>query len=186
MSTFDDFAEELHDQTLDPAVQQAHLAYLRALPNDEPAVPAANQRRRHRGLVVIGISTAIVLAAGGGTAAALGLFGRAPTADTSSAFCYATTNLDDESVNNRTEFALGDGQTQELGDAAAAGLDICAIYWRSGLFTIGGATNPDVLPTGGTQEVPPLVACVLPNGQAGIFPGDTTTCENLGLSTLAP
>lgn len=41
----------------------------------------------------------------------------------------------------------------------------------------------DRVPTGGTFPVPPLVACVLPSGQAGIFPGDSVTCTSLGLGT---
>ncbi len=182
MSTFDEFAKDQRDQHLDPATQAQHLAFLRSLPTDEPAdfVSTARRQRRRR-YAIAGLTAGVVIAAGGGTAAAFVLFSKA--SDTTTGYCYATANLD-ESSTNRTEFAAAG--TEDLpNDAAAVSVDVCAAYWRSGVFA-GGTVDANQPPTGGAWPVPPLIACVLPSGKAAVFPGDTTTCRTLGLSALGP
>jgi hypothetical protein len=204
MTTFDELVADLPDLELDPAVQRQHLAYLASLPDTEPAAPGtatatrtdprtdvddtdsasaagniidlAAQRRRRRRWLAGGISVAVILA-GTGTAAAFGLFGEVTNTET--AYCYASASLN-ENNTNRMEFAT-QGTDADPRDAAASGIDICAAYWRSGVFQMGKKTDINAVPTGGGYPVPPLVACVLPSGQAGIFPGDDTTCESLGL-----
>lgn len=58
----------------------------------------------------------------------------------------------------------------------ATGLDdpvaACEEVWRSGPFQAWGA-------------VPPLAACVLTSGVAGVFPGEPSVCDRLGLARLA-
>ncbi|MBM9466640.1 hypothetical protein [Nakamurella leprariae] len=180
MHDFDAFAGELRDQPLAPAAQEQHLALLRSLPDpgERPVTPAA---RRRRGRVIGGLAIGAVLAVGGGTAVAIGAFSTAT--DTATGYCYASADLD-ESVTNRMEFAAA-GTPDRPEDASAVALDVCAAYWRSGVFA-GGRGDPDRAPTGGSAPVPSLVACVLPDGKAGVFPGDATTCHGLGLSTLRP
>ena len=60
---------------------------------------------------------------------------------------------------------------------AAGPVEACADVWRRGTF-------------GGVTEVPPLVACVLPTGVAGVFPAtagaDVCTALNLVPSTQPP
>ena len=60
------------------------------------------------------------------------------------------------------------------GDAAGP-IEACAGVWRRGTF-------------GGGTEVPPLVACVLPTGVAGVFPATagTDVCTALNLVPIAP
>ena len=182
MSTFDEFAKDQRDQHLDPATQEQHLAFLRSLPTDEPAdfVSTARRQRRRR-YAIAGLTAGVVIAAGGGTAAAFVLFSKA--SDTTTGYCYATASLD-ESSTNRTEFAAA-GTDDSPNDAAAVSVDVCAAYWRSGVFA-GGTVDANQPPTGGAWPVPPLIACVLPSGKAAVFPGDTTTCRTLGLSALSP
>lgn len=179
MRTFDDFADDQTDQAIDQATQARHLTYLRSLPAGPGDRASADRRRGRQRLVVAGLAAGILIAAGGGTAAALGLFGEA--SDTTTGYCYATADLNDSS-NNRTEFAAA-GTDEHPNDAAAGGIDVCAAYWRSGVFT-GGGVDPSRPPTGGSEPVPPLVACVLPSGKAAVFPGDPTTCHSLGLTAL--
>ena len=180
MSTFDDFARDQTDQSVDLATQARHLAYLRSLPAGPTEGVSTGRRRHRRRFAVAGLTAGIVIAAGGGSAAAIGLFGEA--ADTTTGYCYATANLD-ESGSNRTEFATA-GIDQRLDAAAAVSVDVCAAYWRSGVFT-GGTVDSNRPPAGGSWPVPPLIACVLPSGKAAVFPGDPTTCHSLGLSALS-
>lgn len=176
MNTFDEFAENLPDQQLPEETQSRHLAYLRSLPETAEVHTLRPRRRKY---VLTGVAVVVVaVAAGGGVAAAFGAFST-PT-DTSTAFCYASPNLDD-SGSNRVEFAAA-GTPERPGDATSVGLDVCAAYWRSGVFNSNGTVNADQAPTGGSLPVPHLVACVLPDGQVGIFPGNTTTCTGLGLT----
>jgi hypothetical protein len=58
---------------------------------------------------------------------------------------------------------------------AAGPIEACAGVWRRGTF-------------GGGTEVPPLVACVLPTGVAGVFPasGGADVCTALNLVPISP
>ncbi len=58
---------------------------------------------------------------------------------------------------------------------AAGPIEACADVWRRGTF-------------GGVAEVPPLVACVLPTGVAGVFPatGGADVCTALNLVPITP
>jgi hypothetical protein len=66
--------------------------------------------------------------------------------------------------------------TTAVPKAGAAGpIEACADVWRRGTF-------------GGVTEVPPLVACVLPTGVAGVFPaaGGADVCTALNLAPVTP
>lgn len=58
---------------------------------------------------------------------------------------------------------------------AGGPIEACAGVWRRGAF-------------GGGTEVPPLVACVLPSGVAGVFPATdgTDVCTALNLAPITP
>jgi hypothetical protein len=58
---------------------------------------------------------------------------------------------------------------------AAGPIEACADVWRRGAF-------------GGGTQVPPLVACVLPTGVAGVFPATagTDVCTALNLVPITP
>jgi hypothetical protein len=67
--------------------------------------------------------------------------------------------------------------TEVIGVEAAGPIEACAALWRRGAFGAG-------------REVPPLVACVLPGGVAGVFPAtagaDVCTALNLVPITSLP
>jgi hypothetical protein len=72
--------------------------------------------------------------------------------------CYAAADLEADTA----PLAAG------LGDPIAA----CEEVWRTGPFQAWGA-------------VPPLAACVLASGGVGVFPGEPSVCDRLGLARLA-
>lgn len=61
----------------------------------------------------------------------------------------------------------------------------CAATWRAGaLREQGPGPHPASSPSA-PFPVPELVACVLPDGEAAVFPGDASTCGRLGLPELS-
>lgn len=66
--------------------------------------------------------------------------------------------------------------TEVAGVEAAGPIEACAALWRRGAFSAG-------------TEVPPLVACVLPTGVAGVFPATAAgadVCTALNLVPITP
>jgi hypothetical protein len=101
--------------------------------------------------------------------------------------CYSVAALTgDPHQFTDTAMAAADGQapadiSARVDDAVGA----CAGLWQIGLIQ-NGQIVPDA--AAGNQPdhvVPPLVACVLPNGVAAVFPGNDQTCRTLGLARLA-
>lgn len=66
-------------------------------------------------------------------------------------------------------------KTAVVGVEVAGPIEACAGVWRSGTF-------------GGGTDVPPLVACVLPSGVAGVFPATAgaDVCTALNLVPITP
>lgn len=175
---FDELFTEQPDLRISSAARDQHLRLL-----DHLAQGRRTHTRWWRKWAVILAASLGLGAAGLGTAAAFGAFS-APT-DRRIAYCFTTADLNDPA--NREEFTVATAPNDtnpSLRDAAASALDICAGGWQQGRFS---ATNPkislDPKPAPWNYPVPPLVACVLPNGSVGVFPGDTTTCASLGLPT---
>ena len=81
-----------------------------------------------------------------------------PADDPTRVACFAAADLE----ANTAPLAAG------LGDPVAA----CEEVWRTGPFQAWGA-------------VPPLAACVLTSGVIGVFPGEPSVCDRLGLARLA-
>lgn len=173
MNTFEEEFGNLPDQQLPAATQDLHLAYLHSLAEQEGApgtgvgTGAGRRRRKRRWLFVAG-AVAVLVGGGAAGAAAAGFF---RVTDTSTGFCYSADSLGAV----RVEYATADG------NAAENGLDVCAVYWRSGAFREGVPADPDAVPTGQGHPVPPLTACALETGQVGVFPGDAAVCGRLGL-----
>lgn len=162
--------------------KKRHLSALADL-SAQP-VPALRRSQRLRSRLrrtgVIVLAAVGVFGASLGTAAALGVF-TSPT-DMDIALCYATANLNEP--GNHTEFsvAIADGENPHVHNAANLALEICAEAWRQGRLSI---TEPHVRePVHAVtveRPVPQLIACVLPSGQVGVFPGSEATCLRLGL-----
>jgi len=180
MSTsFDDIALQQQRYTMDSEEAARQRAVLMAMVAGEQSVQKRHGGRRKALVMAI---AAVSLGIGAvGTAAALGVFSQEPP-DRSTAFCYASADLSDAN-SNRVEFAVSDESGGSgVGDAAAQGLEICSMYWKSGVLVVGSSPNLDVMPDPDADgTAPPLTACVIPSGQLAVFPGGPAVCEQLGL-----
>jgi hypothetical protein len=114
-------------------------------------------QRRRRALITVAAVPVLLAASAAGWAISSAL---TATQVTDGVGCYAAANLQAD-----TTVVAASGQDP---------VSICARYWADGVVT--GKRG---------QQVPPLVACVLPGGGAvGVFPG--TTCAAMRLQPLPP
>jgi len=178
---FDDAARRLGDLRLSEDARLRHLSMLTDLTS--LAGPSVQPSRRWARGRVLAVGTAVVVASGVGigAAAALGAFRSAPPTDRRIAHCYTTASLSDRT--NHEDFAVASGGNPSLRDAASSAMDICRGAWLQGRYS---GTDPkialDPKPPPWHYPVPPLVACVLKNGQVGVFPGNAATCQQLDLA----
>jgi hypothetical protein len=130
-------------------------------------------RRRRR--LVLGVALAVVL---GSAAAGMTLLRSAPVTDKTTARCYTATVVGNGDIfTGTTIFAPGTpGSTAQVNSA----ITTCTDLWRQG-FLLSGKSGMQRSTPNTANPVPALVACTLPNGIAGIFPGDQNTCASLGL-----
>lgn len=134
-------------------------------------------RRMRRGLVAAITAVGVI---GGGAAAAAVLARSGTVTDRSVARCYSVANLAGGRHYSGSDVASAGPAVSA--SASQSALDACAVLWRNG-FLVPGAPHALHLPGGVLPQhpVPPLVVCVLPSGEAGVFPGNSSTCERLGL-----
>ena len=178
MSYDDDDVERLLRGLPAPAVpaqtRERHLETLRAAMaadgvGEPVTVPVPLRPRRRRVLVAIAAAVAVVLFA---TAAATIIWRHASNRSEVRCFPGYVTDFDNPQY----------GDTMMIGaDTASNALDICTMLWRDDYLesTPPYAANGENAP----QPVPPLIACVLPNDEVGVFPADepSRTCDGLGL-----
>jgi len=119
------------------------------------ASPCRSWRWRRPG-VVLGLSIGVAVAAAGGASAAVYLHFESVT-NTSTAFCYSVPSLAGHKGTAVTASGAP-GSPAQVTDA----LQTCTMLWH---------------------QVPNLVVCTMPDGTAGVFPGDASTCRQLGLSS---
>lgn len=129
---------------------------------------------------IVGAAASMVLF--GGAAAAYVAFAPADVPVADSTRCYTKASL--ETTSNGfygTTVTLAHSASGQRLETSA--IQMCTGLWRGGFIT----PNSDVVggPDAGKSEhpVPPLVACVY-DGIAAVFPGDETTCQDLGLPRL--
>jgi hypothetical protein len=132
----------------------------------------ASPRRRR---VILPVAIALIL---GSAVAGTAFLRTAPVTDKRTARCYTLANVGSDKTFNGTTIGVAGlpGSVAQVDDAIAS----CSGLWRRG-FLVHGATETQRPKPNTTNPVPPLVACTLPDGIAGIFPGDTHTCARLGL-----
>jgi len=141
---------------------------------------AKTSRRRRRRLLLIGVGSAALVATGTGLAAARIWFGSEPVTNHDTAKCYSKISSDFGShfpggtVAAPKSTAGGGGQV-------VAPVRACANAWEMGV--IQGISPALAKPP---YPVPHLVACVLPDGTAAVFPGPAGTCQKLQLATALP
>jgi uncharacterized membrane protein len=129
--------------------------------------------RRRR--LIVGVAIAVLL---GSAAAGITLLRSAPVTDKQTARCYTVAELGSGQTFSGTTIAVpGTPGTPAQVDNA---FDFCSGLWRQG-FLIQGATGIQRPKPNTVNPVPPLIACTLPSGIAGIFPGGSDTCAKLGL-----
>ncbi|MBK5224486.1 MAG: hypothetical protein JJE52_16745 [Acidimicrobiia bacterium] len=116
-------------------------------------------RRRRRRVVAGGVCVAVAIT-GGVAAAALVRSGQ-PSAPHQGALCRVEADLDASAI------------AVVRGDDPIEG---CEQLWNEGQF----------VELGGPSGVPPLAACIGPNGAVEVFPGEPTVCEELGLAVADP
>ena len=171
-----------------------HLQILAAEQVATPTPPSLDSpRRRRRGWIGATAGIAIV-AVGVGTAAAW--VGRAePTVrDSARCFAIATNEFDDFDASGEAFLDITylsdpvpglEGNPSD--QTAEHALEVCAHTWRIGGIAATKPYQRDLDPwyvdfegpEPATYPVPDLVACVLPDGQVGVFPD--TDCAALGL-----
>ena len=137
-----------------------------AEPADATVVPIDRPRRRRRVVIAVVAAAAVGL---GATAAATIAWQRAGNRTEVRCFPAVVTDYENPAYGDTTQIDT---------DSAAAAVEVCAGLWREGDLV----TAPPYLgsPSPTPQPVPPMVACVLPNDEVGVFP-TTQTCEELGL-----
>jgi len=138
-------------------------------------------RRRGR-IAIVSVVVGVCVVAAGGAAAAGVLLAAKPATDRDTGRCYSTVSSnfgDDFPGTSMGNAARPGGTAPELPPVA---VENCAAAWRAGAVVAPGShPSPNA---SGEYPVPPLVACVLPSGEAAVFPGPPSTCAGLGISVL--
>jgi hypothetical protein len=131
--------------------------------------PAAAHRRRR--WVTLAVAVGAMAGAGGIAVASI-----SSVSDHESAQCFSVAAWPGEAEWSTTISASSESGISYV----ASAVDACSALWRQGIFEVGHR-GLVASPTPGEHEIPGLVSCVLTDGRAGVFPGPTGTCEQLGL-----
>jgi len=148
-----------------------------------PAADGADAgiRQRRRKYVVGGAAAVAALLLGGGVAAAW-VQSLKPTAP-AMVYCFAVatqTSGEDPGLFQPVALLADENGTMMTPEHA------CANYWRAGLLSQEPPyvrADPDGGAVEGRRSVPPLVSCVLPEGNVGVFPN--IRCIDVGLPDVA-
>ncbi len=106
-----------------------------------------------------------------------------PASDTSTVRCYSVASLGDDSSFKGTEASQVNSGDQTAPPPPPDPVELCGSLWRAGIVRAGADNGQSM--DGGVYPVPTLTACTLESGIAAVFPGNETTCEQLGLPRLA-
>jgi len=146
---------------------------------EEPATRWWRKRRNITGSLVV----ALIVATGGGTAAAYAYLHPRAVTDKGYARCYSEAVYVPGAKFAGTTIASGVGVGNPGIEQDA--LDTCASLWQVGALRSGVPRGTPPV-AGATYSVPALVGCTLPDGIAAIFPGPPDTCDQLGLAPESP
>jgi hypothetical protein len=134
----------------------------------------APRRWRHSTVaLLVGLSG---VAGGVGVAAAAVYVHYENVSNITTAHCYSLPQLGD----NGTTIAVLNATTgsSQVVDA----LGTCGMLWRDGFLAPGVSQVVYVTEITTVDPVPNLVVCTMPDGTAGVFPGNSSTCSVLGLA----
>jgi hypothetical protein len=160
-------------RTMPAELRRAHADLLESVVRRRPRWPSKFSLLALAGTMVVGtgVATAVVR--------------RGEVTDTSVARCYSQAVRDDGrgfpggEVVGVEPFDPKSPEKRPGAPSAASALELCSQWWREGQAArVKG--KPFVLPAD-LQPVPALVVCVLPNGQAAVYPGDSQTGARLEL-----
>jgi hypothetical protein len=136
-------------------------------------------RRRGRKPVLIAAGAAAIVV--GTTAGAIVYVQHSqPVTNKSVARCYTEANLGGGDQFHGTTIAEA-GVPGSRAPQVDNAVSVCADLWRQGFLLPGAAGVARQPNTKAHHLVPPLVACVMPDGTAAVFPGNPRTCASLGL-----
>ncbi len=155
-----------------------------AMQHQIEALVGADAGRRHgrKPFLIATGAAAIVLGTSAG--AIVYVHYSQPVTNKSEARCYTEANLDGGDQFHGTTIAdagVPGGKAPQVDNAVS----VCAGLWRQGFLLPGAAGVARQPNTKVHHRVPPLVACVMPDGTAAVFPGNPRTCANLGLPRAA-
>ncbi len=148
---------------------------------------APSERRLSPRQRLLAVSSVFVALAVGGAATAAVVLAPEKPSNVHVGRCYWEPSTD----TSKSDFpgSLIAGAESRKGwkpDLAAQIDDMCADLWQSGFFQVGSPGAHSALPASGqVYPVPVLTPCVLPNGDAAVFPGGDDTCGTLGFAPLA-
>lgn len=131
------------------------------------------------------LAALLALAISGGTAAAVTLLSPQNPTVRATGRCYARASSNFTSTFPGGSVSVLEPNGTGLTDVPSQIISACAALWRQG--AIGQPSpGPDSTRPPADFHVPPLVACVLPDGEAAVFPGQKTTCIRLGIAPMKP
>jgi hypothetical protein len=131
--------------------------------------------------VLAGVALMVAASAAGvGVAAAVNYLRYAPVTNLGIAHCYSLAQLGNNGTDVGAVGALG--SNPQIANA----LGTCQMLWQDGFLSPGVVGAVRVTGNITLHQVPALVVCTMGNGTAGVFPGDATTCQILGLSEANP
>ena len=134
-------------------------------------------RRKARRVAAV-VVTVIAAMSGGGVAYAHFANSTEPTYR-GEARCYTIASL--KGGANFYGLTVAASGNPNVPAVVANALATCEADWREGFLEQGKRPLRNQLPPD-QRVVPPLVACVLNDGVAAVFPGNSATCARLGLS----
>jgi len=138
------------------------------------------RRRQGRKPALITIGAVVVLGTSAG--AIVYVQQSQPVTNKSEARCYTVASLADgnQSYSTIAEALPVTAPPGSIGQVDHA-VSVCAALWRQGFLRPGAAGVTRPRSTTANHRVPPLIFCVMPDGTAAVFPGNSRTCANLGL-----
>lgn len=161
----------------------------------------ADRNRRRRQLSIVGTIAAVIAVAA--TAVSIGVLSPSgsvppagegqyrPEVNSSGARCYFSADLSiDEEPLNWVSMSIGSKNENEIVPAAPHALSWCKESWEQTDFGTerSGFLEQQGLPSAAPRTAPDLVACILPPAisddgllEMAVFPGDGSTCSELGL-----
>jgi hypothetical protein len=165
-------------RTLPQARRLAEYQSLRTLP-----ASTGSARVSRRRLLVVGSLVGVPVLVGA-TAAAVELLPSRAASVHDSGRCYSMVSTDFGDDFPGSSMSVANQPGQPPADTSRGLVDGCTTLWRGGGLRLGDPQAGDYSETA-NLPVPPLVACVLPSGEAAVFPGPASTCATLGLAPLA-